>query len=164
MGKIISGKGDLLLVIENSDTFDSILAVLRDRDGHRVGLVAWGAGTVSRLPFCPPALPVAEVCYFGDLDENGLRVPSNAAALAENEGLPTIRPASGLYSAMLRLGIPQSGQRKVSTEAATHLASWLDQDHQGTAIRVLTSGDRIAQEVIGLAHLTRNEDWLCDLR
>jgi hypothetical protein len=38
-----AGDGGLLLVVENSDTFDSVLTVLRDRGGHRVGLVGWGA-------------------------------------------------------------------------------------------------------------------------
>jgi hypothetical protein len=108
--------------------------------------------------------PITEVRYFGDLDENGLRVPSNATLLAESEGLPAIQPASGLYTAMLHLGIPQPGQRKVSAEAATHLASWLDQDHQGVAWQLLTAGDRIAQEAVGLTYLSRQEDWLCDLR
>jgi Protein of unknown function C-terminus (DUF2399) len=161
------GNGDLLLVVENSDTFDSVLTVLRDRDYHRVGLVAWGAGTgfeASVLSIGRVVPPIVEVRYFGDLDENGLRVPLNAGALAESHGLPTIRPASGLYTAMLRLGVPQPGQRKVSAEAATHLASWLDQDHQGTAMQLLTVGDRIAQEAVGLAHLSRHEDWLCGLR
>jgi hypothetical protein len=160
------GDGGLLLVIENSDTFDSILTALRSRDGHRVGLVAWGAGTgfeASVFSIGRTTPPIAEVRYFGDLDENGLRVPSNAAVLAGSEGLPAIRPATGLYTAMLRLGIRQPSQRKVSDEAASHLANWLDQDHQETAIRLLTSGDRIAQEAVGLAHLSRHEDWLCDL-
>jgi hypothetical protein len=40
-----AGDGNLLLVVENSDTFDSILTVLRRRDHHRVGLVGWGART-----------------------------------------------------------------------------------------------------------------------
>jgi hypothetical protein len=108
-------------------------------------------------------MPVTEVRYFGDLDENGLRVPSNAATLAESEGLPTIRPAAGLYTAMLRLGIQQPGQRKVSAEAAADLASWLDQDHREAAMLLLTAGDRIAQEAVGLAYLSRHQDWLSDL-
>jgi hypothetical protein len=161
------GNGDLLLVIENSDTFDSILSLLRDRDHHRVGLVAWGAGTgfeASVLSIGRATLPVAEVRYFGDLDENGLRVPANAAALANSEGLPTIRPASGLYTVMLQLGTPKPGQRRVSAKAAADLAWWLDRDHRAAAQRLLTAGDRIAQEAVGLAHLSRHEDWLCDLR
>jgi hypothetical protein len=45
-------------------------------------------------------------------------VPSNAAALAANVGLPPVRPAAGLYDAMFARGAPQPGQRKLSPEAA----------------------------------------------
>jgi hypothetical protein len=161
------GPGDVLLVIENSDTFDSVHSVLRDRDDHRVGFVAWGAGTgfeasvlsVGRLP-----RPVAETCYFGDLDENGLRVPSNAAALAAAERLPPVRSAHGLYTALLRLGKPQSGQRKVQPDATAALVDWLDSDHREPARRFLESGERIAQETVGLTYLSRHDEWLYDLK
>lgn len=86
-----AGDGDLLLVVENSDTFDSLLTVLRGRSDHRVGLVGWGAGTgfeTSVLSIARIDRTITEVGYFGDLDENGLRVPSNAAALAAKAGLP----------------------------------------------------------------------------
>jgi hypothetical protein len=161
-----SGDGDLLLVVENSDTFDSILAVLRDRSDHRVGLVGWGAGNgfeASVLSIARIGRPLAEVRYFGDLDENGLRVPINAAGLAETEGLPPVLPAAYLYTSMLGLGVPQPGQRKLSAEAAAGLASWLDLAHQADAVRLLMAGDRMAQEAVGLAYLSRHDEWLEDL-
>lgn len=160
------GPGDVLLVIENSDTFDSVLSVLRDHKGHQVGFGAWGAGTgfeasvlsVGRLP-----RPVAEIRYFGDLDENGLRVPNNAAALAAAERLPPVRSAHGLYTALLRLGKPQSGQRKVPPDVTAALVDWLDTDHREPARRLLESGERIAQEAVGLTYLSRHDEWLGDL-
>jgi hypothetical protein len=160
------GPGDVLLVIENSDTFDSVLSVLRDRKDHQVGFGAWGAGTgfeasvlsVGRLP-----RRVAEIRYFGDLDENGLRVPSNAAALAAAERLPRVRSANGLYTALLGLGRPHSGQRKVPPSAAVALVDWLDTDHREPARRLLESGERIAQEAVGLTYLSRHDQWLSDL-
>lgn len=158
-----AGGGDLLLVIENSDTFDSVLSVLRDRDDHLVGLVGWGAGTgfeASALSISRLGRPIAAVRYFGDLDENGLRIPMNAAALTQNEGLPTVTPAMGLYAALLRHGTPQPGQRKPSTEAVANLVSWLPSVHRVAAQRLLLSGDRMAQEAVGLSHLTHNSEWL----
>jgi hypothetical protein len=104
--------------------------VLRDRGGHRVGLVGWGAGTgfeASLLSIARINRAISEIRYFGDLDENGLRVPSNAAALAANVGLPPVRPAAGLYDVMFRRGAPQPGQRKLSPEAAVGLVSCLSQ-------------------------------------
>ncbi|HEX6520520.1 MAG TPA: hypothetical protein VF070_11005 [Streptosporangiaceae bacterium] len=162
-----AGEGDLLLVVENSDTFDSLVTVLRGRGDHRVGLVGWGAGTgfeASVLSIARIERTITEVRYFGDLDENGLRVPANAAALAASTGLPPVHPAAGLYGVMLRWGAPRPGQRKLSAEAAAGLASWLGPGHQAQAVRLLVAGERLAQEAVGLSYLSRHGDWLEDLR
>jgi hypothetical protein len=160
------GDGDILLVVENSDTYDSVLSVLLGRSDHRVSAVGWGAGTgfeASVLSIGRMDDGVREVRYFGDLDEIGLRVPGNATALAVTEGLPPIYPAPGLYAAMLRLGSSQPGQRSVRREAASGLAAWLAEEHRQDAIRLLVSGERLAQESVGLAYLSRNDDWLSGL-
>jgi Protein of unknown function C-terminus (DUF2399) len=161
-----AGDGDLLLVVENSDTFDSLLRVLRSRDDHRVGMVGWGAGTgfeASVLSIARLEHPTTEVRYFGDLDENGLRIPANASALAESVGLPTVRPATGLYGAMFRRARGQAGQRKVTAEAAATLSVWLDPEQHDAAAKLLTTGERLAQEAVGLSYLSRHEDWLDSL-
>ncbi|GAA0366230.1 DUF2399 domain-containing protein [Actinoallomurus spadix] len=161
------GPGDLLLVVENADTFDSLVHVLRDRPGHRVGAVGWGAGaafeasvlSVARLPF-----PVAEVAYFADLDEKGLRIPANAAAIAAAEGLPAVRPATGLYGALLERARPQSGRRKLTATAADEVTAWLDPAHRAPARELLMAGQRAAQEAVGREYLTTTESWCADLR
>ena len=97
LGFYVAGVG-----FENSDTFDSILTVLRRRDHDRVGLVGWGAETgfeASVLSIPLIGWPITEIRYFGDLDENGLRVPANATVVATGAGLPPVRPVSGLYDA-----------------------------------------------------------------
>lgn len=162
-----SGAGNVLLVVENSDTFDSLLTVLRGRDDHRVGLVGWGAGAgfeASVLSVSCIDTEIAEVRYFGDLDEKGLRVPLNAASLAASSGLPPVRPADGLYSAMFQRAEPQQGQRKLTHAAAADLARWLAPAHQPDAVQLLTAGERVAQEAVGLSYLSRSDDWLDELR
>lgn len=162
-----AGEGDLLLVAENSDTFDSLLTALRERDDHRVGLVGWGAGAgfeASVLSIANIDAAVTEIRYFGDLDEKGLRVPSNASVLAVSAGLPAVHPASGLYGAMFQRGMLQQGQRKFSLEAATDVARWLGPHYQQDAVRLLTSGERLAQEAVGISYLSRFDDWLTGLR
>ncbi len=162
-----AGDGDLLLVVENSDTFDSLLTVLRDRGDHRVGLVGWGAGTgfeASVLSIARIDRTITEVRYFGDLDENGLRVPASAGELAVSVRLPPVRPAAGLYEVMFRQGAPQSGQRMLSAESAADLVTWLSPDQRAQAARLLVTGQRLAQEAVGLSYLSRHEDWLEDLR
>ena len=159
--------GDVLLVVENSDTFDSLLTVLRDRDDHRVTLVGWGAGTgfeASILSIARMDRMITEIRYFGDLDENGLRTPANAAALAASASLPPVRPTTGLYGVLFRRGTPQPGQRKLPTESAADLARWLGPEHHAQAARLLVSGERLAQEAVGLSYLSRHDDWLEDLR
>jgi hypothetical protein len=158
------GPGDLLLVVENSDTFDSLVRALRETTGHRVGSVGWGAGTAFEASVLSvPRESVAEVRYFGDLDEKGLQVPTNAAALARREGLPPPRPATGLYAALLRLAVPQPGQRKVPLVAAGPLTVWLAPEHRDRAAALLLAGERLAQEAVGLAYLLRYRDWLAEL-
>lgn len=162
-----AGVGNILLVVENSDTFDSLLTVLRDRDDHRVGLVGWGAGAgfeASVLSVSRISTEMAEIRYFGDLDEKGLRIPSNAAVLAENAGLPLVRPADALYGAMLHRAAPQQGQRKLAHATAVGLAEWLSPDHQLDAVQLLTAGERAAQEAVGLSYLSRSDDWLNELQ
>jgi hypothetical protein len=161
-----AGDGDVLLVVENSDTFDSLLTVLRVRGDHRIGQVGWGAGTgfeASVLSIARLDPPAAEVRYFGDLDENGLRIPFNGSALAESIGLPSVRPATGLYSAMLWRGRAQAGQRKVTAEAAAVLSAWLDPGHREAATSLLLAGKRLAQEAVGLSYLSNHDGWLENL-
>jgi hypothetical protein len=159
------GDGPILLVVENSDTFDSLRTVLTDAPGQ-VGIVAWGAGgafEASVLSIASIAHDIRDIAYFGDLDARGLQVPANANRLATALGLPHIRPAIGLYTALRNSGHRQSGQTSPDSAAAAALASWLPPQHQAWAIELLTSGARIAQEAVGLTYLTGHDDWRTDL-
>jgi hypothetical protein len=157
------GSGGTLLVVENSDTFDSLVTVLGGRNDHRVGLVGWGAGAgfeASVLSIADLGRTVSEISYFGDLDENGLRIPASAALIAEGAGLPPVRPATGLYGALFSRGNAQSGQRRVPADTAANLAAWLDSVHWEEAAGLLSAGLRLAQEWVGLSYLSRSDDWL----
>jgi hypothetical protein len=157
------GEGSALLVVENSDTFDSLVTVLRKRNDHRIGLVGWGAGTgfeASVLSVANLGQAIAEISYFGDLDENGLRIPANASVIAKGAGLPVVSPAARLYSAMFAQGKPQPGQRRVPIDTAASLVAWLDPAHRERAAWLLSGGLRLAQEWVGLSYLSRSDDWL----
>ena len=163
----VVGDSSLLLVVENSDTYDSVLRALTNRSDHGVGIVGWGAGAAfeaSVLSIPRFDRPVTDVAYFGDLDEKGLRIPTNAATLAQREGLSVLRPATGLYAALYRLAAPQTSQRKVLPATASTITAWLDPAHRTQAVRHLVAGERLAQEAVGLAHLLRHDDWLADLQ
>jgi hypothetical protein len=157
------GAGSVLLVVENSDTFDSLVTALQGRNDHQVGLVGWGAGTgfeASVLSIAALGRAIDEVSYFGDLDENGLRIPASAALVAEGVGLPQVRPAAGLYGSMFAQGKPQPGQRRVPVDTAASLVAWLDPAHREKAAGLLSDGLRLAQEWVGLSYLSRSDDWL----
>jgi hypothetical protein len=98
--------------------------------------------------------------YFGDLDENGLRIPASAARLAASSDLPAVRPAASLYSAMFQRASAQTGQRKLTAEAAAALVDWLEPEHRAEATRLLLAGERLAQESVGLSYLSSHHEWL----
>jgi hypothetical protein len=160
----VSG-GHTLLVIENSDTFDSLRTALQSRPG-RVGLVGWGAGaafTGSVLSLDAAAEGITDIAYFGDLDRNGLQVPATASRVVAANALPPVRPAVWLYEALRHVGREQHGRPRVDDETASSLADWLDPRHRAWASGLLRSGVRLAQEAVGTRHLTHDDRWRFDL-
>ncbi|MFE5564828.1 Wadjet anti-phage system protein JetD domain-containing protein [Amycolatopsis japonica] len=160
------GPGPVLLVVENSDTFDSLVSVLAAEPGD-VGMVGWGAGggfeqsvlSIGRLRHA-----VREVRYFGDLDAKGLQIPAGAAALAARENLPEIQPATGLYEAMFHHARPQAGQTRLAETTAHTLTAWLPAHLRSGAASHLTGGTRLAQEEVGFTELTAGGEWRSGLR
>jgi hypothetical protein len=158
------GAGPAMLVIENSDTFDTLARLLADRPG-RVGWIAWGAGKAFEAAVVSVAefLEVSQILYYGDLDAAGLRIPAAANQTARSEGLPTIRPAVELYRTLLAHGRPQSGHEHADQQTAASIASWLPADLQAAVIALLISGQRIPQEATGLELLANSESWRASL-
>jgi Wadjet protein JetD, C-terminal len=157
----VVGDGDLVLIVENSDTFDSVVTTLRKRPGC-VGVVGWGAGTgfeASILSLEDLDRPVSAIRYFGDLDRVGLRIPASASELAVTSGLPPVLPAVELYDALLEVGRPQPGQPRLTEPAARHLVRWLDPIHRGRVRHLLDAGERLAQEAVGLRYLLGHDNW-----
>jgi hypothetical protein len=155
------GDGSLLLAVENSDTFDSLVRALEAGPGE-VGVVGWGAGAgfeVSVLSIPRLAGQVSGIRYFGDLDQAGLRIPANADRLARASGLPPVRPAVGLYDALLRLGTRQPGQPPVAGDTAAGLTEWLAPHQHAAVAELLGSGHRMAQEAVGVEYLTSASGW-----
>lgn len=156
----IVGTGSTLLVVENSDTFDSFAHGLTGTPS-RVGVVGWGSGggfEASVLSTPRLTQPVDRILYFGDLDLRGLQIPASASRTAQTEGLPAVEPATYLYEALLEVGQPQTGTRVSDSTAAT-ATEWLPEHLRIPAHRLLTSGKRLAQEHIGAAYLATQAGW-----
>lgn len=159
------GTGNLLLVVENSATYWSVVEALPPR--HDLGHIAWGLGNsfTASVRSLVKQTEIAEVRYFGDLDVSGVDIPRRAAATAGKEGLPPVVPAVELYSELLSVGRPWAGKEIAADENhARQLVSWLDPRHQDVTVSLLCDGRRIAQEWVGFRHLTRTDKWRADLR
>jgi hypothetical protein len=148
------GPGDVLLVVENSDTFDTLVRVLSADPGD-VGIVGWGAGggfeaSVLSVAWLPG--PVRAIRYFGDLDRRGLEIPASASRLAVSEGLPPVEPDTTLYAALLDVGHRDGGRPALSQEQADTVAAWLPEPLAGQAAALLRQGVRLAQEAVGVEY------------
>ncbi|WP_261561844.1 Wadjet anti-phage system protein JetD domain-containing protein [Frankia tisae] len=158
------GDGDLLLVVENSATWWSVVKALPA--SHNVGHVAWGLGGsfVSSVRSITESREIRRIRYFGDVDSSGLRIPVSAKRTAQATGLPPVRPATHLYAELFTVGRSwRAGDMAVSEDRAAELSNWLPGEHREIATNLLVQGRRIAQEWVGYQHLSRTQRWHADL-
>lgn len=158
------GDGHTVLVIENSDTFQT-LGDLLTSDPGAVGWLAYGAGhgftaSVSRLA---ETNGVKDIAYYGDLDVDGLQIPLRAHAVAAALDLPAVRPAADLYRLLLRQHATP-GLDPPDLIEIERLVAWLPEDVRESASMILASRRRIAQESTGARLLSTSEpSWRADL-
>lgn len=158
------GAGPVALVLENVATYHSVLTNV-PRDGP-IGLVIFGAGgnfsaSVSylvELAMEGPASAIREIRYFGDLDRRGLEIPIAADAAGREAGLPAVRPAVGLWTRLLHVGV-RSAHPPVDAQTADQLIAWLPLPLRAGARQILISGARLAQEAVGTDLLGRDLAW-----
>jgi hypothetical protein len=149
------GPGPWVLAVENHDTYSSICQS-SPSDGP-VGTIIYGAGShfqASVTYIADLKARPERVLYFGDLDANGLRIPTVADRIASKRGLPVIEPAATLYRLLLELGTRAPSGKAVTPGTARQLASWLPMELQAPVRELLESGQRMAQEAVGLEALS----------
>ncbi|MGW2846380.1 hypothetical protein [Streptomyces sp. NPDC001274] len=170
-------RGDILLVVENSATYTSLVRRLRELEHqHHIGCVAWGVGrsftaSVRSIRAHHGAdgqfkAGFREIRYFGDLDVSGLEIPLKAMDAAVDLDLPPVRPTRVLYRDLVTMGTPLPGKERSRTrEEAETLVKWLGEGHHfEPVVDVLVKGERWAQEGVGLRHLSSTNDWIADMR
>jgi len=158
------GSGGMLLVLENSATYSSILATLPAN--HDLGYLAWGLGSmfIASIRSLSDQHKITHIRYFGDLDLSGLDIPRLAEIAAKDRGLPPVRPASQLYSMLFEFGLDKpSADHPASHQQAIQLASWLPLAHQEQAAALLVNKRRIAQEWVSRRRLAEQAAWYSDL-
>ncbi|MET9398451.1 hypothetical protein [Kitasatospora sp. NPDC002965] len=155
----VPGTGEpRLLVAENNATFHSLLTIARSLDPtSRPNLhIGWGSG--NQFPVSITALTLLDprptaAYYFGDLDVAGLRIAASAAATAEQNNLPTLRPAAALYRWLLAHGTPRPDKSNSGINDPTPLITWLPDDLRPAAANLIATRQRIPQERLGLRAL-----------
>jgi hypothetical protein len=153
------GHGDEALVVENFATYDSLTRSVPAETP--IGWIIYGAGNQVRqaLVQVPDTLStVARLRYFGDLDVGGIEIALAARVFAADLGLPLV-PASGLYRLLLDVGRPALAMMANPARAARLCREWLPDPLATRAVRLLRSGQRLAQEAVGLELLTEQSDW-----
>lgn len=158
------GDGGIVLVIENSDTFETVSTLLAD-DCGRVGHVAFGGGHAFEASITRIAKlkGVTDIAYYGDLDDDGLTIPQRANASATASQLPPIRPAHGLYQLLLSKNHQGPAPKRVEPLTAERRVSWLPAPIRRPAADILTAGNRLAQESTGTLTLRHDNSWRDDL-
>jgi len=98
------------------------------------------------------------VFYFGDLDAQGLRIPTQASAKAAMLNLPQVEPDYWSYAQLLEVGRNRSVPCETAEPASVTEYEWLG--HLAEPVRhILESGRRVAQEHIGWQFLTGQTKW-----
>lgn len=131
--------------------------------------VAWGTGgsfepSVLSIPLLDPQ--PRHVRYFGDLDRAGLRIAASAARQAAQADLPPMLPATGCYQFLLdgpRHWRQPDGSNRVRQPGYEDACAWLPPALRPRAGELLASGEKIAQEHLGLQALLANPTLIAGL-
>jgi hypothetical protein len=170
--QLVPGSGPVtLLVTENLATYTSFLAAARALDeATRPHLhIAWGVGgsfeqSVLSIPLLDPS--PRYVRYFGDLDRAGLRIAASAARRALQADLPLVLPAIGCYQFLL--DGPRHWRRPDDSNRVGQLeygdaCAWLPPALRSRAGELLASGEKVAQEHLGLKALLSDPTLIAGL-
>lgn len=147
------GAGPLALALENASPFQvARRQALATRSS--IGMVIYGAGAAFRSSVLHLGLleePPEAVLYVGDLDDEGMAIPQDAAVLAREKRLPPILPATAFHEAMLdaaaALGYPDGWPCAGSAECGA--LSFLETAVAPRVRGIIESGGRIPEEVLG---------------
>jgi hypothetical protein len=159
-GPVDTGK---ILVVENAATWHSYTHWNLDK--QLFSSVVYGCGNCFLENIRHLADILAEfsspqrVFYFGDLDRQGLRIPIEASKRATKMGLPTVEPDLWSYGHLLKIGKQQEVDYDPPEASDMVGYEWLAPLADQVRV-ILESGNRLAQEHVGLAFLNDcHENW-----
>lgn len=157
-----------LLVVENQASFDSAWRALRDDPGCFYAIVfgnGWEVAAPEALRMLPAHLglsqPPEKIWYVGDIDAEGLYIPSTLAAACPGCDLPRPEPLTAAYAAMLaRSDAARPTTGKVpSPDITSRITRWLPDELQQPAAGLIAAGLRIPQEILDRSWW-RQRNWM----
>jgi hypothetical protein len=166
VARVEGSSGGIVLVVENSTSFDSALRAARHHVSAgapvEIGWIAYGAGeqVASIVPSLSDLQPrPTAIRYFGDLDPEGLRFPAAGAVSCEANSLPRLEPAHRLYEILLDRGRPRGKDRKRSTGWPPDGLAWLGESLANRLRQTCAPGEWLPQEWVGVEILTADPCW-----
>lgn len=171
----IVGAKPIALVFENREPFSVALPILQNLPHSPYGILAFGEGygfaksvgdflriQTTRYYQLEINAPLEQIHYVGDLDWAGLKIAQSADRIAQEQGLPSLTPATHLHKAMLDLLLDIASpdglvpkKTKKSTEKikklptnSEDLIEWLPADVRSEVLRILNLGHRIPEEML----------------
>lgn len=159
-GPIDAGK---VLVVENAATWHSYSRW--NSQTRQFSAIVYGCGNRFAESIRYLADILAEfslpqrVLYFGDLDPQGLRIPTEASQKSVRLGLPRVEPDLWSYTNLLKLGHGKEVPFETTEPASATEFEWLS--HLAEPVhKILESGKRLAQEHVGWEFLCTQIDNL----
>lgn len=151
--------GQPLLLVENEDSFHSLHCWNAGRG--RFAAIAYTAGnaiakTAEGLDALAAEVGAGSLHYLGDIDPEGLRIPTRVNAMRRAVGIPPVEPAVPFVTWLLRHGrrCPAEGRPNAADLDAV---AWLPPSLQAEARSLLLAGQRIPQESLG--HMVLNQQF-----
>jgi hypothetical protein len=148
-----------IIVLENAATWHSYCRW--NSDAGLFSAVIYGDGNrfVDGLRYLPDLFAelggARRICYFGDLDPQGLLIPQEASTRNRAANLPPVEPHLWSYRALLEFGETHAQPWEGETPSPT-LCDWLE-DCGEAARRIFARGRRLAQEHLGWEFLRQKE-------
>ena len=154
------GASPVALIFENAAAFRTAATLLKQHTSPPYGWLGFGSGASferSVLHFTLVEHQIERIEYVGDLDRHGLRIARGAAELAQSEHLPPVVPARGLHRAMLQSvqqfgypeGLEYQPKERRSDASDEALAAWLPEDVRIDVLKIIQTGRRVPEEVLG---------------
>jgi hypothetical protein len=153
-------RGRPILMVENRDTWTSF-RLWNAEHGRWSAVTYGGGGSEAGISFDEADIAriaahtaAAQVTYFGDIDLNGVRIGRGLSERQAVRGGLAVVPEVTLYRHIIARGLRTPAETPSVLSAADHI--WLGPLADDVAV-VLASGQRIAQENLGLEVLAGRE-------